>query len=66
MSGPLFWKLLTAACLLWYATITVYVTFRGAADIRAMLRRLVEKQRQAGQGNDNAQTDEAENNKSLK
>jgi len=40
MIGPLFWKLLTAACLLWYATITVYVAIRGALDIRSMLRRL--------------------------
>lgn len=40
MMGPLFWKLLAAACLLWYATITVYVAVRGARDIREMLRRL--------------------------
>jgi hypothetical protein len=50
VNGPLFWKLLTAACLFWYATITVYVTFRGAADIRAMLRRLAENQRQKDNG----------------
>jgi len=43
MTGPLFWKLLTAACLLWYATITVYVAIRGARDIKAMLRKLGEK-----------------------
>ena len=54
MNGPLFWKLLTAACLLWYTTITIYVTFRGAADIRAMLRRLAENQRQTGQSSDPA------------
>jgi hypothetical protein len=42
MMGPLFWKLLTAACLLWYATITVYVAIRGFRDIREMLRRLKE------------------------
>ena len=34
MTGPLFWKLLAAACLLWYATITVYVAIRGARDIK--------------------------------
>ncbi len=43
MIAPLFWKLLTAACLVWYATITVYVAFRGFTDIREMLRRLKEK-----------------------
>jgi len=42
MTGPLFWKLLTAACLLWYATITVYVAIRGARDIKTMLKRLEE------------------------
>jgi len=43
MMGPLFWKLLTAACLLWYGTITVYVAVRGALDIKDMLRKLAEK-----------------------
>jgi hypothetical protein len=38
--GPLFWKLLTAVCLLWYSTITIYVAVRGFKDIRAMLRNL--------------------------
>lgn len=41
--GPLFWKLLTAACLVWYTTITVYVAIRGLKDIREMLRKLAEK-----------------------
>lgn len=35
-----FWWTLTAACLAWYCTITVYVAIRGVADIRQMLRRL--------------------------
>ncbi len=34
------WLLLTAACILWYSTITVYVAVRGVLDIRSMLRRL--------------------------
>jgi hypothetical protein len=42
MMGPLFWKLLTAVCLLWYGTITIYVAVRGARDIKAMLRKLSE------------------------
>jgi len=37
-----FWWLLTAACMVWYSTITVYVAIRGAKDIRQMLRRLAE------------------------
>jgi hypothetical protein len=43
--GPLFWKLLTAVCLLWYSTITIYVAVRGFKDIRAMLRKLAENKR---------------------
>lgn len=38
--GQPFWWLLTAACLAWYATITVYVAVKGVRDIRGMLRRL--------------------------
>ena len=38
--GPIFWKLLAAACLLWYSTITVYVAVRGFRDIKTMLKRL--------------------------
>ena len=38
-----FWWLLTAACMVWYSTITVYVAIRGAADIKQMLRRLGEQ-----------------------
>jgi hypothetical protein len=35
-----FWGSLTIACLVWYSTITIYVTIKGAGDIRQMLRRL--------------------------
>ena len=35
-----FWFLLTAACLAWYSTITIYVAVRGVMDIRQMLERL--------------------------
>ena len=35
-----FWWLLTVACLVWYSTITVYVSVRGVADIKHMLNRL--------------------------
>ena len=38
--GQPFWWLLTAACLVWYSTITIYVAVRGLKDIRSMLRRL--------------------------
>jgi hypothetical protein len=34
------WWLLTGLCVVWYATITVYVALRGALDIRHMLARL--------------------------
>ena len=35
-----FWWLVTVACLVWYSTITVYVSIRGAWDIKNMLARL--------------------------
>jgi len=35
-----FWGAITIACLAWYSTITIYVSIRGAADIRSMLRKL--------------------------
>ncbi|MDM8007970.1 MAG: hypothetical protein QUV05_17665 [Phycisphaerae bacterium] len=35
-----FWLLLTAAVVIWYSTITVYVAIKGVTDIRTMLRRL--------------------------
>jgi hypothetical protein len=41
-----FWLLLTIACLVWYSTVTVYVGFKGIADIKQMLARLETK----GQG----------------
>ncbi len=37
-----FWWLLTAASVIWYSTITVYVTYKGIRDIRDMLRGLAE------------------------
>jgi hypothetical protein len=40
MNDHWFWWLLTAACVVWYSTITVYVAIRGIFDIRSMLRRL--------------------------
>ena len=35
-----FWWLLTAACIVWYSTITIYVAVKGAIDIRDMLKRM--------------------------
>ncbi|MBM4019677.1 MAG: hypothetical protein FJ288_15380 [Planctomycetes bacterium] len=35
-----FWWLTTAACVVWYSTVTVYVAVRGVADIKSMLKRL--------------------------
>jgi len=40
MSKHWFWWAMTAACVLWYLTITVYVAIKGAADIKQMLARL--------------------------
>jgi len=40
MSQHWFWWVMTAACVLWYSTITVYVAIKGAKDIKNMLARL--------------------------
>jgi len=40
--GHLVWWAITAACLVWYGTITVAVAWRGLWDIGAMLKRLRE------------------------
>lgn len=47
-----FWWLLTAACVVWYSTVTIYVAFKGAKDIKNMLARLdaIRKQEEAGKG----------------
>lgn len=46
MRGHEFWFLLTVFAVAWYSTVTIYVAVRGAADIRRMLQRLKEKERQ--------------------
>jgi len=35
-----FWGLVVITCLVWYSTITIYVSIRGAMDIKRMLARL--------------------------
>lgn len=42
--GHPFWWLVTAAVVVWYSTVTIYVSVRGVRDIRGMLQRLKEKQ----------------------
>lgn len=41
--GHFFWWLMTAAVVVWYSTVTIYVSIRGVQDIRGMLQRLSEK-----------------------
>ena len=35
-----FWWLLTAAVLVWYSTVAIYVAIKGALDIKHMFARL--------------------------
>jgi hypothetical protein len=35
-----FWAVMTAAVLIWYSTVTVYVGIKGIKDIKEMLARL--------------------------
>lgn len=37
------WLLLTVAAIVWYIFVTVYVAYKGVADIKQMLRRLSER-----------------------
>lgn len=43
MHGHPIWWLVTAAVVVWYSTITVYVAIRGTADVREMLKNLSER-----------------------
>ncbi len=40
MLSRIIWTLLAAACLVWYATITILVAWKGGIDIKAMLSKL--------------------------
>ena len=42
MKGHWVWYLMTAACVVWYSTITIYVAYKGAFDIKHMLKRLAD------------------------
>lgn len=44
MSEHWFWLLITIAVIVWYSTITVYVSWKGFFDIKNMLRDLARKQ----------------------
>lgn len=35
-----FWFVIMLASMIWYSTITIYVAFRGAFDIREMFQKL--------------------------
>ncbi len=49
MNDHWFWLLLTAACVLWYSSVTIYVAIKGVGNIRTMLTRLG-----SGRGSDGA------------
>jgi hypothetical protein len=39
-----FWLILTIAAVTWYTFVTAYVSYKGIADIKGMLKRLAGKQ----------------------
>ena len=41
-----FWWLVMLAVLIWYSTVTIYVSIRGSLDIKQMLRRLKDGHRE--------------------
>ena len=46
IGGHWFWWLVTLAVVVWYSTVTIYVALKGTLDIRQMLRRLKEGEKQ--------------------
>lgn len=38
-----FWLILTLAAVAWYTFVTAYVSYKGVADIKEMLKKLGEK-----------------------
>lgn len=42
-NGHPFWFFLVWACIIWYSTITVFVSVKGIVDIRQMLRDLLRR-----------------------
>lgn len=38
-----FWLILTIVALLWYIFVTLFVSYKGVADIKGMLKRLSEQ-----------------------
>jgi hypothetical protein len=44
MIAQWFWFILTIAVLVWYSTITIYVSIRGSFDVKNMLRELGKKE----------------------
>jgi hypothetical protein len=53
--GHSLWFLLVWACVVWYSTITIYVSVKGFLEIKSMLRDLKDR----GQQHDTPHTDEA-------
>jgi hypothetical protein len=43
MGAHWFWFAITVAVMIWYSTITVYVSIKGLSDIKSMLKRLSER-----------------------
>ncbi len=39
-----FWHLLALAVVIWYSTITIWVSIKGALDIKEMVKRLDEEE----------------------
>jgi hypothetical protein len=44
-----FWLSITIACIVWYSTVTIYVAFKGVADIKQMLARLATEAQRHGE-----------------
>ena len=45
MMNHWFWFLIVVLVVVWYSSVTIYVSIRGVMDIKEMLRKLADRQK---------------------
>ena len=52
MMNHWFWFLIVVLVVVWYSSVTIYVSIRGVLDIKEMLKRLADRQQDGKRDND--------------
>ena len=52
MMNHWFWFLAVVLVVVWYSSVTIYVSIRGVLDIKEMLKRLADRQQDSKGDND--------------